>query len=74
MRSDWMRGLLDAEECVKQDGLELAYQKLERDSWDSIWSGYTPDNMLKVKVDNDYWRGFADYLHNYELRNKEGEV
>lgn len=72
MRGDWMRGLLDAESCVKDNGLELAYQKLETDSWDLIWSDYTPDNMLKVKVNNDYWRGFADYLHNCELRN-EGE-
>lgn len=36
MRSDWMCGLLDAEECVR-----------------------------------GYWRSFADYLHNYELRNEE---
>ena len=60
MRNAWMCGVLDAEMCVKEYGdIGAAY-------------GLLSHRITPVVV--EYWRGFADYLHNYELRNKEGVV
>lgn len=56
MRSDWMRGLLGAEIKVADCGLK----------WASLdWS------ILNCGDLGEYWEGFADYLHNYELCNNE---
>lgn len=60
MRSAWMNGLLDAEMCVREYG--------------DIGSAYELLNHRITPVVVGYWEGFADYLHNYELRNGEGEV
>lgn len=60
MRSDWMRGLLGAEECVRDRGIIQAEAKFI--------------NMKLDVCTIDFWEGFRDYLTNYELRNGEGEV
>ena len=60
MRSDWMRGLLEAEKCVREGSIIHAEAKFI--------------NMRLDVCTIDFWEGFRDYLTNYELRNEEGEV
>lgn len=59
MRNDWMSGLLDAERVVQVCGIDYAVR-------------YTDANF--DRWDDQYRQGFDQYLRNYKLRSKEGEV
>jgi hypothetical protein len=71
MRSGWMRGLLDAEAKVVEVGVSVTLEYYFYNTQAYVWYS---DDTPSCGERRDYWSGFADYLHNYELRNGEGEV
>lgn len=72
MISDWLRGLLDAEVKVVEVGMSATLEYYLYNTQVYVW--YSEDSP-SCGEKREYWRGFADYLHNYELRNnEEGEV
>ena len=71
MRSDWMWGLLDAEEKVREVGMSATLEYYLYNTQVYVWYS---DDTHSCGERREYWYGFADYLHNYELRNKEESV
>jgi hypothetical protein len=59
VKSDWYEGLLKAEFLCKRDGLEetiITYYELRRlEGWCNV----------------EYYKGFREYLENYEERNND---